>query len=69
MPPTWPKNSTAVTSDPSLDHTEPNSTPITPAPIIIIRFGTSFSDNAPVLEMIVSSSIYIKIKKLNYYLK
>lgn len=44
------------TCDPRRAHTEPSSTPITPAPITTILFGTSFRDKAPVEETTVSSS-------------
>ena len=57
MPPTCPRNSTAVTLEPSRDHTEPSSTPMTPAPMTINRFGTSLRESAPVDETIVCSSI------------
>jgi len=69
IPPTWPRNSTAVTSEPSRDQTEPSSTPITPAPISINLFGTCLSDKAPVDEIIVSSSTCKKLHsttRLNY---
>ena len=56
MPPTWPKNSIAVTSDPRRLQTDPNSTPMTPAPIKTIFLGTSLRLRAPVEETIFSSS-------------
>ena len=43
-----------VTSDPSLDHTLPNSNPIIPAPTIPTVFGNFLNDNAPVLSTIFS---------------
>ena len=48
------------TCDPRRDHTEPSSTPMTPAPITTIRLGTSFNDKAPVDDTTVSSSTYSK---------
>merc|ERR1712232_427589 len=39
--------STTVPSEPSRDQTEPSSSPMTPAPIRISFFGTSFSAMAP----------------------
>uniref|UniRef100_A0A8D9ANW7 Uncharacterized protein n=1 Tax=Cacopsylla melanoneura TaxID=428564 RepID=A0A8D9ANW7_9HEMI len=51
--------STAVTSAPRRPHTEPSSSPITPAPITIIFLGTFFKLRAPVLDTTVSSSTSI----------
>jgi hypothetical protein len=45
------------TSAPSLDQTDPSSTPMTPAPMMIILSGTLASFKAPVDETIVSSSM------------
>merc|ERR1719219_1349509 len=59
MPPTCPGNSTAVTSDPSLDQTDPNSTPMTPAPMRTIFCGTSLRLRAPVDDTMRSSSMVI----------
>lgn len=56
-PPTLGRNSTAVTFDPNLLHTEPSSSPITPAPIRTNFSGTSSKQRAPVDDMIVFSSI------------
>mmetsp|Transcript_19345 Transcript_19345/g.60242 ORF Transcript_19345/g.60242 Transcript_19345/m.60242 type:complete len:228 (-) Transcript_19345:414-1097(-) len=50
------RNSTTVTSAPSLRQTEPISRPITPAPITIIFLGTFLSERQPVDETITSSS-------------
>ena len=47
---------------PSLLHTLPSSTPMTPAPIIIIFSGTAFRLSAPVLLTTVSSSTLEKQK-------
>ena len=60
IPPTFPKNSTAVTFDPNRLHTDPSSSPMTPAPIRTILSGTRSSDKAPVDEMIVFSSNWEK---------
>lgn len=57
-PPIESRNSIAVTFAPSLCHTEPNSRPITPAPITTKCSGTFFKLKAPVDETIVSSSTY-----------
>ncbi len=62
-PPTWPRNSTAVTSAPSRCQTDPSSTPMTPAPIRIILEGTFARDSAPVDETIRSSSILMFVVK------
>ena len=43
-----------VTSDPSLDHTLPNSNPIIPAPTIPTVFGNFLNDSAPVLATMCS---------------
>ena len=51
------RNSTTSTSDPSRRHTEPSSSPITPAPTTSMRFGTWGSASAPVDDTMVSSSI------------
>ena len=51
------RNSTTVTSLPSRLHTEPSSSPITPAPTTSNRLGTSFSAMAPVEETICFSSM------------
>ncbi len=51
------RNSTTVTSDPSRRHTEPSSSPITPAPITSSRFGAAGNDSAPVDDTICRSSI------------
>ena len=45
-----------ITSEPNLAQTEPNSRPITPAPITPRRFGTSSISNAPVESRIKSLS-------------
>ncbi|MNK95769.1 hypothetical protein D3C87_1160230 [compost metagenome] len=42
------RNSTTVTCAPRRRHTEPSSSPITPAPMTTRCFGTSVSDRAPV---------------------
>ena len=60
IPPTFGKNSTAVTFDPSLAQTDPSSSPMTPAPIRRSREGTLSSDRAPVDDIMVFSSIYSK---------
>ena len=49
------------TSVPNRDQTDPNSTPITPAPIRTIFLGTSFKLNAPVDDTILSSSTCKKL--------
>ena len=54
---TTSRNSTTVTLAPSLRQTEPNSSPITPAPITTISFGTFVRSNAPVDDTICFSSI------------
>ncbi len=54
---TWSRNSTTVTSEPSRRHTEPSSSPITPAPTTMSLFGAALRLKAPVEEMIVFSSI------------
>ena len=46
-----------MTSEPSLDQTEPISKPIYPPPITANFFGTLLRDNAPVEEIIFCSSI------------
>ena len=51
------RNSTTVTSAPSRRHTEPSSSPITPAPITSIFSGTLSSASAPVDETMRFSSI------------
>ncbi len=51
------RNSTTSTSEPRRRHTEPSSSPITPAPITSSRFGTSGNDSAPVDDTIWRSSI------------
>ncbi len=51
--------STTVTSAPRRAQTEPISRPITPAPIRMRRLGTDFSDKAPVLVTMRSSSTSI----------
>lgn len=56
-PPIWPKNSTTVTSLPSLLHTDAISSPMIPPPMTTIFFGTSFKAMAPVLVMTFSSSM------------
>ncbi|KAH3664299.1 hypothetical protein OGAPHI_004651 [Ogataea philodendri] len=48
-----------VTSDPSLDQTDPISSPMIPPPIMTSFLGTSESERAPVEETILSSSISI----------
>ena len=45
-----------ITSEPNLAQTEPNSRPITPAPITPRRFGTSSISSAPVESRIKSLS-------------
>lgn len=55
-PPMLPRNSTAVTFDPNLLHTDPSSTPMTPAPIRTNRSGTASRDRAPVDDTTVRSS-------------
>ncbi len=57
MPPTVGRNSTAVTFDPSRLQTDPNSRPMTPAPMRINLGGTALRESAPVEEIMVSSSI------------
>ena len=47
------RNSTTSTSLPSRRHTEPSSSPITPAPITSRRLGTLGSASAPVEDTIV----------------
>jgi len=54
-----------LTSDPSLDQTDPSSTPMTPAPMMIIFSGTEASLSAPVDETMCSSSISTPVD-LNY---
>ncbi len=49
-----------VTSAPRRRHTEPSSSPITPAPITPRRFGTSASDSAPTLSQTSRLSIGAK---------
>ena len=49
--------STTVTSAPSRRHTEPSSSPITPAPMTSSRLGTFGSDSAPVDDTTVFSSM------------
>ena len=49
------KASKTTTSEPKRLHTEPNSKPITPAPITPKRLGTSLKANAPVESTIMSS--------------
>ena len=51
------RNSTTVTSAPSRRHTEPSSSPITPAPTTSSCSGTSSSASAPVEETMRFSSI------------
>ena len=48
--------SNTTTSEPRRRHTEPNSKPITPAPMTPRRLGTSGNFNAPVESTIKSSS-------------
>ena len=48
-----------VTFDPNRDQTDPSSSPMTPAPMMIISGGTASRDKAPVEEMIFFSSISI----------
>ena len=49
--------STTVTCAPSRRHTEPSSSPMTPAPMTRSRFGTCGSDSAPVDDTTAFSSI------------
>lgn len=56
-PPIWPKNSTTVTSEPSLLQTEPISKPMMPPPITTIFLGTSCMAIAPVEVMTFFSSM------------
>ena len=56
-PPICPKNSTTVTSVPSLDQTDAISRPMIPPPITTIFLGISCSAIAPVLVMTFFSSI------------
>ena len=49
------KASKTTTSEPKRLHTEPNSKPITPAPITPKRLGTSLKAKAPVESTIMSS--------------
>ena len=51
------RNSTTCTSEPSRRHTEPSSSPITPAPMTSMRLGTFGRESAPVEETMVSSSM------------
>lgn len=50
-----------LTFAPNRCHTDPNSTPMTPAPITIRCSGTFLRDRAPVEDTIVSSSISIPV--------
>mmetsp|Transcript_7163 Transcript_7163/g.24624 ORF Transcript_7163/g.24624 Transcript_7163/m.24624 type:complete len:266 (+) Transcript_7163:505-1302(+) len=52
------KNSMTSTSAPSLDHTDPSSSPMMPPPMTTIFLGTSLSAMAPVDDTILSSSIW-----------
>ena len=52
----WSRYSITCTSAPSRFQTEPSSSPITPAPMTTIDFGTSLSSSAPVEDTIRSSS-------------
>ena len=51
------RNSTTSTSEPSRRHTEPSSSPMTPAPTTSMRLGTFASDSAPVEETTAFSSM------------
>ena len=51
------RNSTTPTSEPSRRHTEPSSSPITPAPTTSRRLGTFGSESAPVDETMFTSSM------------
>ena len=56
-PATWSLNSTTSTFEAKRRHTEPSSSPITPAPTTIRRFATLLSFSAPVLSIIRSFSL------------
>ena len=57
------RNSTTVTSAPSRRHTEPSSSPITPAPTTSSRCGTLASDSAPVEDTMRFSSIVMPLRR------
>ena len=57
------RNSTTVTSAPSRRHTEPSSSPITPAPTTSSRSGTLSSTSAPVEDTMRFSSISMPLSR------
>ena len=56
-------NSTTITLEPRRRHTEPSSSPMTPAPMTSIRSGTSSSTSAPVEETMRFSSMSMPGKR------